>query len=306
MSKIEGLIAAVFTPFYPDGSLNKEMIPCIVDKMVSDGLKGIFVCGSNGEGPSMTSRERMIAAEEFVKAANKRLPVIVHVGHSSIAEAKLLSVHAAGIGADAFSSVAAFYFKPDSVRNLAHCMADIAGAAPQLPFYYYHIPHLTGVAMDMVEFLEIAGTMIPNLAGIKYTATSIQEYQACLNYENGKFDILFGLDELLLSALAVGAKGAVGSTYSFAAPIYRQTIEYFNNGNMAAARENHFYMVKAIRLLLKYPPISAQKAILKMLGWDLGPCRLPLATLNQDSYDKFYRELNNVSFLERMPVREKK
>lgn len=305
MNKIEGLVAASFTPFHPDGSVNKEMIPEIVDKLVADGLKGIFVCGSNGEGPNMTSTERMIVAEEFVKAAAKRLLIIIHVGHNSIAEAKVLAAHAADIGADAFSSVAAFYFKPASVQNLANCMAEIASGAPDLPFYYYHIPHLTGVSMDMIEFLQLASPLIPNLAGIKYTASSIHEFQACLNYENGKFDVLFGSDELLLSALSVGAKGAIGSTYSFAAPLYQQTINYFNNGDIAAAQKNHFYMVKIIRLLLKYPPIPAQKAILKMLGWDLGPSRLPLVTLSKNSYDKFYNELNMLSFMGKVPVREK-
>jgi len=302
MKKIEGLIAAAFTPFNEDGSLNKPMIPVLVDKLIADGVKGIFCCGSNGEGPNMTTEERMEVAEEFVKAARKRLLVIVHVGHSSIAEAKILSAHAAEIGADAFSSVAAFYFKPVSVQNLADCMAEIAGAAPELPFYYYHIPHLTGVGMDMIEFLKCAGPMISNLAGIKYTATTIQEYQACLNYENGRFDILYGLDELLLPAMAVGAKGAIGSTYTFAAPLYLKTIAAFNSGNLEAARAHHAYMVEVIRVLVKYPPIPGQKAIMKMLGWDLGPSRLPLVTLNKESYNKFHNELDKLSFFEKAPT----
>ncbi len=302
MKKIEGLIAAAFTPFYEDGSLNLGLIPTLVDKLVNDGVKGIFVCGSNGEGPNMTTEERMKVAEEFVKAANRRLLIIVHVGHSSIAESKILATHAAEIGADAFSAVAAFYFKPVSVQNLAHCMAEIAGAAPELPFYYYHIPHLTGVSMDMIEFLQIAGTIIPNLAGIKYTSPTIQEYQACLNFEDSKFDILYGLDELLLPALAVGAKGAIGSTYTFAAPLYGKTVEAFKRGDLPAAREQHAYMVEVIRILLKYPPIPGQKAIMKMLGWDLGPCRLPLTTLSNESYNTFYRELYDLSFFERVPT----
>jgi N-acetylneuraminate lyase len=298
MKKIEGLLAAVFTPFHEDGSLNLELIPPLVDKLVADGVKGIFICGSNGEGPNMTSKERMKVAEEFVKAANRRLLIIVHVGHSSIAEARMLAAHAAEIGADAFSSVAAFYFKPVSVQNLADCMAEIAGGAPDLPFYYYHIPQLTGMNMDMVEFLQSAGDLIPNLAGIKYTATTLHEYQACLNFEEGKFDILFGVDEMLLPALAVGAKGAIGSTYTFAAPLFRKTVEAFNRGDLTAAREHHAYMVEIIRILLKYPPIPGQKAIMKMLGWDMGPCRLPLTTLSQESYDRFYNELNAISFFE--------
>jgi N-acetylneuraminate lyase len=304
MKKIEGLIAAAFTPFHQDGSLHLELVPGLVDKLVADGLRGIFVCGSNGEGPNMTTTERMAVAEAFVKAARKRLMIIVHVGHSSIAEAKLLAEHAFSVGADAFSCVAAFYFKPSSVTNLANCMADIASAAPDLPFYYYNIPHLTGVGMDMKQFLQIAGPKIPNLAGIKYTATTLQEYVSCLNHDNGRYDVLYGLDELLLPALSVGAKGAIGSTYTFAAPLYLKVIECFERGDIKTAREHHNWLVDMIRLLVKYPPIPGQKAIMKMLGWDLGPCRLPLATLDKDQYHSFYTELNEIGFFEKVHAKK--
>lgn len=303
MFKIEGLVAAVFTPFNEDGSINFDFIPSLVDRLVLDGLRGIYVCGSNGEGPNMTTQERMKVTEFFIKAVKGRMLVIVHVGHSSIAEAKILAAHAAESGADAFSSVAAFYFKPTSVINLVHCMAEIAAAAPAIPFYYYHIPHLTGVSMDMIEFLQYASPLIANLAGIKYSASSIHEFQSCLNFENGRFDILFGLDELLLSALAVGAKGAIGSTYTFAAPQYLKTIDLFNSGDIVSAQKNHLFMVEAIRVLLKYPPIPGQKAIMKMLGWDFGPSRLPLVTLSNDSYDKFKKELDALSFFDKINSR---
>lgn len=306
MEKVKGLIAAAFTPMLEDGSVNHTLIQPLVDKLVADGLTGIFVCGSNGEGPNMTTAERMAVAESFVKAARKRLLIFIHVGHSSIAEAKILAAHAQKIGADAISAVAAFYFKPTQVQNLADCMAEIASAAPQLPFYYYHIPHLTGVGMDMIEFLKIAGPAIPNLAGIKYTATTLHEYQACLNFENGKFDILYGLDEMLLPALAVGAQGAIGSTYTFAAPLYLQTIAAFRAGDMAKAQVSHAYMVEVIRILVKYPPIPGQKAIMEMLGWNLGPCRLPLTTFDAGAYERFHEELSALSFFDKAPVRKLK
>lgn len=298
--KIEGLIAACFTPFHDDGSLNLGMIPSIVDKLCEDGLRGLFVCGSNGEGPNMTSEERMSVAEAFVTAAAGRLLIIVHVGHSSISESKRLAAHAQSIGADAFSSVAAFYFKPDSVSTLVRCMAEIASAAPELPFYYYHIPLLTGVGMDMLEFLKQAGKTIPNLAGIKYTAATIHEFQSCLEFENGRFDVLYGFDELLLPALAIGARGAIGSTYTFAAPEYLATMGLFRGRETEAARANHSFMVEVIRIFARYPSIPAQKAIMKMLGWDFGPCRLPLVTLDAAHYERLRMELASVGFFERV------
>ena len=296
MNKITGLIAATFAAYKEDGSVNLELIPAIVDKMIADGLTGVFICGTNGEGPNLTIEERMQIAEAYVNAAKKRLLVLVHVGHSSIAECRKLAKHAEQIGADAISSVAAFYFKPSTVKNLVACMAEIASAAPNTPFYYYNIPTLTGVAMDMIDFLDQAEMAIPTLAGIKYTASTLHEYQACLNYKNGKFDILFGFDEMLLPALAVGAKGAIGSTYTFAAPLYLKVMELYQEGNMEEAAAIQLHAVNMVRCLVKYPPIPAQRAIMKVQGFELGNCRLPLVPLTTDDEANFKHSLEEIDF----------
>jgi len=296
--KINGIVAATFAAYQADGSLNLAIIPQLVDKLVADGVAGVYICGTNGEGPNMTVEERMAIAEAYVKAVNKRILVLVHVGHTSIQECKKLATHAAQIGADAFSSVAAFYFKPTSVQNLVDCMAEIACAAPELPFYYYHMPTLTGVGMDMVEFLALGEQKIPNLAGIKYTASTLHEFQACLNYKDGKFEVLSGYDEMLLSALAVGAVGAIGSTYTFAAPVYLEIIKLFRNNDLTAARALQLKVVDFIRCIIKHPSIAAQRAIMKMMGYDLGDARLPLVPLSSDKFIELKADLTKAGFFE--------
>ncbi|MDB5111637.1 MAG: N-acetylneuraminate lyase [Mucilaginibacter sp.] len=296
--KIKGIVAATFAAYKSNGSLNNDIIPALVDKLVAEGISGVFICGTNGEGPNMTVEERMSVAEAYVKASRKRILVLVHVGHTSIAECKKLAAHAAAIGADAFSSVAAFYFKPTSVQNLVDCMAEIASAAPALPFYYYHMPNLTGVGMDMVEFLKLGEKSIPNLAGIKYTASTLYEYQACLNYKEGKFEALYGLDEMLLSALAVGAEGAIGSTYTFAAPVYLHIIDLYRTGKHDEARALQLKVVDFIRCIIKHPSIAAQRAIMKMLGIDMGNARLPLTGLSDQAYHQLKTDLEELGFFE--------
>ena len=298
MTKITGLIPVTFAGYNQDGSLNLSIIPSLVEKMIEDGLTGVFICGTNGEGPNLTIEERMAVAEAYVKAANKRILVLVHVGHSSIAECKKLAAHASSIGADAISSVAAFYFKPGSVQNLVDCMAEIASAAPQLPFYYYHIPTLTGVGMDMVEFLRLSEDVIPNLAGIKYTASTLHEYQACLNYKGGKFDILFGYDEMLLGALAVGAKGAIGSTYTFAGKLYLHIMDLYNQNKKEEARQMQMVSIEMVRCLVQFPPIPAQRSIMKMLGYDCGTCRLPLRELSAKESEALKAGLDAINFFD--------
>lgn len=300
MKKIEGLIAATFCGFRADGSINLDVIPVLVEKLIADGVKGIFICGTNGEGPNLTIEERKQIAEAYIKAVGGRVLVFVHVGHTAIAESKKLAAHAASIGADAISSVAAFYFKPTSVENLVACMAEIAAAAPDMPFYYYHIPVLTGIAIDMTAFLALAEERIPNLAGIKYTAATIHEYQSCLNYKQGKYDILFGYDELLLPALAVGARGAIGSTYTFATPLYRKVMECYFNNQADEARRWQLLAVEMIRWFAQFPPIPAQRAIMELLGYELGDCRLPLTPLSAAQKQTLKSGLDKLDFFKQL------
>lgn len=306
MNKTKGLIAAVFTPFKTDGSPNAELIPGIVNKLVDEGITGIFICGTNGEGLNMTIEERMDVAEMFVAAAEGRIRTVVHIGHNAISESKKLAAHAAYIGADAISAVASFYFKPASLTNLVDCVAEIARAAPDLPFYYYHMPTITGLSFKMPEFLKAAKKRIPNLAGIKYTASTLNEFQLCLDYNNGSFDVLSGFDEMLLSALVVGAYGAVGSTYNFALPVYLDIVKQFKTGNLPAARKLQAKMVEMIGVLFEFSPIPAQRAIMKMIGFDLGPCRLPLNDLTEAEFRQLQRKLDKIDFFKLLKQYEKK
>jgi len=294
----DGLIAAMFTPFHKDGSINLNLFPPLIEHLVRTGHRGIFACGTNGEGPSLTIEERMSAVEAIVRESRGKLKTIVHVGHASIGEAQKLARHAFETGADAISSVAAFYFKPTSTANLVDCMAQIASAAPEMPFYYYHIPPLINIRIDILEFMRLAEQRIPNFAGVKFTDTALWEFQSCINYQNGKYDILYGFDENHLAALSVGMKGAIGSTYCFAAPFYLEIRKLFANGELNKARE---LMQKTVDIVLKvvsYPPIPAQRAVMKMLGMDLGPCRLPLTPLSPREEAALKAELENLKFFE--------
>lgn len=296
MYRLKGLIAATYTPIHDDGRLNLEPVPAMVDRLIEDGLAGLYVCGSTGEGMSLTGAERKAVAEAFVSAAAGRVPVIVQVGHNSVTEAAELAAHAQQIGADVISATAPGYYKVDSVEMLAACMAQIAASAPDLPFYYYHIPALTGVALDMLSFLRLAGKQIGNLAGIKYTCPTVQEYQACLELDDGRFDILWGCDEMLLSALVVGAQGAVGSTYNIAAPFYRRILDAFTAGDLKEARTLQSKVVEMVRTFYDYPFHPAMKEVMRMIGPDCGTCRIPLCPLTAEQTEALRRNLERIGF----------
>jgi N-acetylneuraminate lyase len=296
--RLTGLIAATYTPMKNDGSLNLEQVPRMVDQLSAEGTSGLYVCGSTGEGMSLSGEERRRATEAFVRAAEGRMPVVVQVGHNSLAEARELASHAQTIGADAVSATSPSYFKPGSVEILVDCMAEIAAGAPELPFYYYHIPMLTGAEMDMVEFLRSGARKIPNLVGLKYTNPTVHELQACLESEGGRHDILWGVDEMLLSALCVGVRGAVGSTYNIAAPLYVRLLEAWREGRLEEARRLQALSVAMIRHLACFPFHPAMKAVMGMIGLDCGRCRLPHPKLSDGERDRIRKGLEKMGFFD--------
>jgi len=302
---LTGLIAATFTPMHEDGSLNLKMIDKQAESLITNGISGVFVCGTNGESMSLTTEERMAITERWVDVVGNNLNVIVHVGHNSLPDCKNMASHAQKIGAKAIAAVAPSFFKPASVGNLVDFCAEIASSAPDLLFYYYHIPAISGVNLPMVDFLEKAKDRIPNIAGIKFSHENLMEFSQCLSLDNGRFNMLFGKDEILLSAMVLGAKGAVGSTYNFAAPLYHLIMTAYQAGDLETAQAEQMNAVKMISVLIKYGGITTGKAIMKMIGIDCGPVRLPLRNLSKEQYDNAYAELSRIGFFSYCSVQAK-
>jgi len=299
MPRLTGLIAATHTPFNADGSLNLSIVERQAAHLLANKISAAFIGGTTGESSSLTLEDRRALTERWCAVTRgSGLPVIVHAGSNCLEDAKVLAAEAEKLGAAAVAAIAPCYFKPRDAKALVDCMAVIANAAPSLPFYYYEIPSLTGVTISPSEFLAVAAERIPNLAGLKFTSNNLMEYQLCLNYHGGTFDVPFGFDELLLSALAMGARGAVGSTYNFAAPVYLRLIQAFNKGDFARARQEQFRSVQLVQLLVSYGFMDAAKATMKLLGVDVGPARLPNGSLSAEQVEKLRCDLEQLGFFQ--------
>ncbi|EEF62350.1 dihydrodipicolinate synthase family protein [Pedosphaera parvula] len=290
-SKLTGLIAAPFTPMLEDGSLNLPMIETQANALSASGVQGAFICGTTGEGLSLTTEERLLVAEKWVATAPPQLRVIVHVGHNSLKESCELAAHAEHIGAHAIATMGSNFFRPANVEQLVQYCMEIAAAAPSLPFYFYHMPAMTGINFSMLDFLMTAGNRIPNLAGIKFTHENLMDYSQCVHFEEGRFNILFGRDEILLGSLAMGANGAVGSTYNYIAPVYLQLMTAFNAGDIRTARQHQLFAIEIISIMIRHGGLPAAKAIMKMIGIDCGPVRAPLQNLSAKQKEDLRQEL---------------
>ncbi|MCL4163271.1 UNVERIFIED_CONTAM: hypothetical protein GTU68_025116 [Idotea baltica] len=282
---MQGLFSAPFTPMFDDGSLNLSKIPAYAEMLIRDGVKGVFICGTTGEGMMLSLEERKQVAEAWIPFQAEDFAVMVHVGTNGYAESISLAQHAAEIGAYAIGSMASPFLPPCKASSLVDFCKKIADSVPNIPFYYYHIPSVSGSSASMKEFLTLAQDAIPTLAGIKFSHSNLMEMQQCLHFANGKYDLFHGFDEYLLSGLALGVKAAIGSTYNYMAPIYMAMIQAFETGNMERARELQYTSVKAIENLFEFGGIPTGKAIMRLKGLDVGPPRSPLQRLPEDAIE---------------------
>jgi N-acetylneuraminate lyase len=299
MKKIAGYIAAPFTPFNEDTTINLQPIGAYADLLVRNHLDGAFVCGSSGEGGLLTAEERMKVAEKWMETAGDKLKIIVHVGATNIMDQQRLAVHAQKIGAYAFASMAPMFLGPKRGQELALFCKEVASAAPNLPFYYYHIPGLNGINLPVLDLLQYAHKHIPNFTGVKYTYDNMYEFDQCFRFQNGKYDMLHGLDETLLSGLSYGCTSGVGGTYNHCFGIYRHMKMAYEEGDITKARDLQHLSHLFINILLKYRGnIVGGKRMMKFLGIDCGPNRLPLQTISEEEEITMKAELDTIGFFD--------
>ena len=297
IQKYEGLVAAPFTPMDQGGSIIYDKIKPYYDFLEKNGIIGAFINGSTGEGPSLTQKEKQLQAEKWAGCfrSGGKVRIINLVGGTSYSECIENAVFSAEIGISAIAVVAPYYFKPVDTDHLADFIARIGESVPKMPVYFYHIPSLTGVNMPMISFLEKITSRLPNFSGIKYTHEDFSDFLSCLNFRDGAFDLLWGKDECLLPALSIGCEGSVGSTYNFAAPLYRNLIGAFNKGNLAEARRLQQISIDMIGLLGKYRGLATGKAYMKYIGLDCGQFRSPLKNMTEEMYDDFVSEVRKLN-----------
>ena len=301
MEKIKGLINAPFTPFYENGEVNFEPIETYANMLVKNGLKGVFINGSSGEGYMLTYDERIALAEKWVSVAPEGFKVIVHVGSTVVKDSNKLARHAQEIGAFGIGAMASPFPKVGRIEELVKYCEEIASGAPQLPFYFYHNPALSGVFLPMLPLLEAVDGRIPNFAGIKYTYESIYEYNQCMLYKGGKFDMLHGQDETILPVLAMGgAQGGIGGTTNYNGRELVGILDAWEKGDLETAREKQNFSQDVINVIVNYRGnIVGGKRIMKLIGLDLGKNRTPFRNMSDDEEASMKKELEAINFFSR-------
>ena len=288
--RITGLCAANFQAFLPDGECDHAAVPLHAANLRAQGVGAVFVCGTTGESLKLSVAERKAALEAWVAATSLeggKLQVIAHCGAESLRDAQELAAHAARAGAVALGVVPPTFFKPGDVGAVCALLEAIASKAPALPLYYYHIPSMTGVSvrcdllLRCVAELQAAGRL-KSFRGLKYSDADLHLYSNCVQAEGGRYDVLYGKDEQALGALAMGARGFVGSTYNYVGRAANAMIAAFDRGDAKAALAEQLKIQRAVNLLYAssdygLPGCSVGKAIVELVlgGKGCGGVRLP-------------------------------
>lgn len=279
---------AMITPMHDDGRLRLESVPPLVDKFVAEHAGGIYLCGSTGQGPLLTTEERKSLAAATVQASSGRLPVMVHVGAIRVEEAIELARHAAEIGADAVSSVVPMYYPPTLASSMEHYRR--IASATELPFYAYSfvIPNCT-VETYVEELMQI-----PHARGLKFTSLNMYELTRLKIASGGRLNVLSGADESYLAAQAQGADGAIGSTQNIALPLFNAVIRRAEAGEWEEARRLMQLTVRLVHEVTIGGGIASLHTTLTREGIPCGQPRHPFPQAGPDVAERSWQSFQRV------------
>lgn len=294
--KLEGIFPPVITPFTDGADVDEEKLRGYLDFLIKQGVHGLFILGTNGEGPLLTSEEKKRIIKITVEHVDGRIPVIAGTGCISTKESIELSKFAEKIGADAIHVVTPYYY-PISQQGLTKHYSKIAESV-ELPVIIYYIPDRTGVKMDISTLVKLAE--ISNIIGIKDSSKDVSWfYNAIITVKEKRKDFVFlgGSDALIYTHLSLGANGAVSAVANVFPDIVVRLYEEFKKGNYERAKKFQDKVLRIRQALKKYPYLAGVKGALKLRGIDLGEPRSPLVVLSEKDFGKLKQELKEIGVI---------
>jgi len=273
--KIEGIVAAMVTPFTKNGEyVDFDKVGGVAEGVLRTGVHGLFVCGTTGEGLLMSTDERQAVIEEvqpILKKAKKKL--VAHTGAMDLATTIQLTTHAAETGADAAAIVTPGFYPYDD-RAIEAYYSAVATAVKGFPIFLYNIPGFARNKISLDSTLRLAEKH-DNIVGIKDSSGDMVSLGKLLAGVPKGFKVMNGCDEFGHQALAAGAVGAVSGTANAFGDIYVKMFEAVKANNHDAARKVQHQMNKICAALTYGCTLGLFKEAMRLRGIDAGYTRPP-------------------------------
>jgi 4-hydroxy-tetrahydrodipicolinate synthase len=267
---------AIVTPMKPDGSIDFEMIKRLIEFHLENGTDAIISCGTTGESATLNHEEHCKVLEYTINVVNGRVPVIAGAGSNDTAYAAELSAEAKKLGADALLSVTPYYNKTSQVGLVQHYryIADRA----DLPMILYNVPSRTGCNIKPETYLELS--KIPSIVAIKEANGDLSAIARTAALCGDEMAIYSGNDDQTLPILSLGGKGIISVFANICPKQMHDICRLFFEGKLEASRAMCLeYLDLMNALFTDVNPIPVKEAM-RMIGFECGECRLPLAPMN--------------------------
>lgn len=286
--EIRGIITAMVTPFDENQKINETAARQLVDKLIGQGVHGLFILGTNGEFHVLSDDEKVEFAKIVIDQAAHRVPVYVGAGACGTQETIKLAQRMEAVGADALSVISPYFIAPTQ-QELADHYRSVAEAV-NIPIIMYNIPKNTGVNIEPETVKSLIG--VKNIAGIKDSSGNMENMQGYIDAGEGSdFVVLVGSDSKILPALKIGAAGAIAGTSNVIAKLDVSIYDNYLNGNMEAAEQAQ-KDIDVLRGVLKLGTVpSVMKRAVTLLGINVGDARYPVSKLPTEADEKIKEAL---------------
>jgi len=287
-TKLNGILAAVSTPFTPDDEVDEGRLREHVDFLVESGLHGLVPGGSTGEFAAMSFSERKRVNEIVIDQAAGRIPVVPQTGSTRTSEAVELSRHAADAGADAVLVVQPFYEAPTRREVIEYFAAVGEGAG--IPVMVYNLPAVTGMNLDRQFYRELLDRT-DSVQFIKDTSGSLEQAYDLIFNLGDVVCTFVGWDTIVLAGFFAGAAGSVWGAPNFAPRECVAVYELAKAGKTAEALEIFRRLWNVLDFLGKEGYAASVKAAAQAVGIDLGSARAPFGDLAPDKLDELRKRI---------------
>ncbi|MFB5197957.1 4-hydroxy-tetrahydrodipicolinate synthase [Neobacillus sp. KR4-4] len=289
-NKLQGIISPIVTPMYDNEEVNYEELVNQVNRVIENGVHGIFTFGTNGEGYILSEEEKVKVMETVVKTVAGRVPVYASTGLVGTQDTIRLSLEAKRVGVD-YLSIITPYFATATQEEIYHHFKTVAEAV-DMPIVLYNIPARTGNTIQPATVEKLSH--IDNIVGVKDSSGNFDNILQYIERTRHRedFSVLSGNDSLILWTLLAGGTGGIAGCSNVYPFTMAQIYEQFVNGNVEEARKFQD-SIRSFRDCFKFAnPNTVVKTAVDLLGYPVGKCRAPFNQVSDEGITALKSVLN--------------